>query len=155
MFAVIKTGGKQYSVESGTTLKVEKIDGKKGDGYTFKNVLIIGDNKNQILGNPEIKGASVDATIMYQIRDKKVTVFKKKRRQNYRRTKGHRQYLTIVKIDKINSKPGEVKKVEKKEKTAKKIEIEKKDLNKKVTSSSSKTKKKVIKKTKKNIGKKK
>ncbi len=155
MFAVIKTGGKQYSVESGKTLKVEKINGKKGDGYTFKNVLIIGDNKNQILGNPEIKGASVDATIMHQIRDKKVTVFKKKRRQNYRRTKGHRQYLTIIKIDKINSKPDDVKKVEKKEKTIKKTETLKKDLNKKVASSTNTIKKKVIKKTKKSLGKKK
>ena len=78
MFAVIKTGGKQYSVESGKTLKIERIVGKKGDIHTFKNVLIIGEPQKQILGTPEIEGASVEATILHQIRDKKITVFKKK-----------------------------------------------------------------------------
>ena len=115
MFAVIKTGGKQYSVESGKTLKIEKIDGKKGDPYSFKNILIIENSGKHILGNPLIKGASVEATIVAQIRDKKITVFKKKRRKNYRRTKGHRQYLTVVKIDKIlDSKSTKIESIENK-----------------------------------------
>ena len=101
MFAVIKTGGKQYSVEAGKILKVEKIIGKKGDSYIFDKVLIIGDSSNQTLGNPIIKGATVEATVIEQIRDKKIIVFKKIRRQNYRRTKGHRQWQTILKINKI------------------------------------------------------
>ena len=101
MFAVIKTGGKQYSVEAGKILKVEKIIGKKGDSYIFDKVLIIGDSSKQTLGNPIIKGATVEATIIEQIRDKKIIVFKKIRRQNYRRTKGHRQWQTILKINKI------------------------------------------------------
>ena len=104
MFAVIKTGGKQYSVESGKTLKIEKIDGKKGDNCIFKDVLIIADASKQTLGPPIIEGASVEATIVEQIRDKKIIVFKKKRRKNYRRTKGHRQYLTVLKINKILNK---------------------------------------------------
>ena len=104
MFAVIKTGGKQYSVESGKTLKIEKIDGKKGDNCIFKDVLIIADASKQTLGTPIIEGASVEATIVEQIRDKKIIVFKKKRRKNYRRTKGHRQYLTVLKINKIINK---------------------------------------------------
>ena len=102
MFAVIKTGGKQYSVESGKTLKIEKIDGKKGDNCIFKDVLIIADASKQTLGTPTIDGASVEATIVEQIRDKKITVFKKKRRKNYRRKMGHRQDLTLVKIQEIN-----------------------------------------------------
>ena len=101
MFAVIKTGGKQYSVEAGKVLKVEKIIGKKGDSYIFDKVLIIGDSSNQTLGNPIIKGATVEATVIEQIRDKKIIVFKKIRRQNYRRTKGHRQWQTVLKINKI------------------------------------------------------
>ena len=101
MFAVIKTGGKQYSVEAGKILKVEKIIGKKGDSYIFDKVLIIGDSSNQTLGNPIIKGATVEATVIEQIRDKKIIVFKKIRRQNYRRTKGHRQWQTVLKINKI------------------------------------------------------
>ena len=101
MFAVIKTGGKQYSVEAGKILKVEKIIGKKGDSYIFDKVLIIGDSSKQTFGNPIIKGATVEATIIEQIRDKKIIVFKKIRRQNYRRTKGHRQWQTVLKINKI------------------------------------------------------
>ena len=101
MFAVIKSGGKQYSVESGKILKIEKIEGKKGDTYVFNEVLLIGDSSKQTLGTPIIRGASVEATITEQIRSKKVIVFKKKRRKNYRRTKGHRQRLTVLKINKI------------------------------------------------------
>ena len=82
-----------YSGICGTQLN--EIDGKKGDNCIFKDVLIIADASKQTLGTPIIEGASVEATIVEQIRDKKITVFKKKTRKNYRRTKGHRQYLTV------------------------------------------------------------
>jgi len=149
MFAVIKTGGKQYSVESGRTLKIEKVLGKKGDSFTFNNVLIIGDGQKQILGTPEIKGASVQATILSQIRDKKVTVFKKKRRKNYRRTKGHRQYLTIVKINKILNSTIEKNIKTPKEKIVEKKVVKKKVAKKKSTSTSIKKNKTVSNKNKK------
>jgi len=110
MFAVIKTGGKQYSVESGKKLKVEKIIGKSGDKCSFDKVLIIGDSSNQTIGTPFIKGAAVEATIVDQILDNKVIVFKKRRRKNYRSTQGHRQKLTIIKIDKILIKSTKIEK---------------------------------------------
>jgi len=151
MFAIIKTGGKQYSVESGNTLKIEKINGKKGDPYSFKDILIIENSGKHTLGNPLIKGASVEATIIAQIRDKKITVFKKKRRKNYKRTKGHRQYLTVVKIDKIlDNKSTKIKPIKNKEKET----IEKKEVKKKKNISSSKNvikKKKTLSKVKKTI----
>ena len=156
MFAVIKTGGKQYSVESGKILKIEKIIGKKGDSFSFNEVLIIGDEKNQTLGTPIIKGAIVKATIINQIRDKKIIVFKKRRRKNSKRKLGHRQYLTVLKIDKIINKSIETKRIvqpENTKSTEQKKKIESKTGSKKT---SIKTKKTVKKKTisKKNVKKK-
>ena len=150
MFAIIKTGGKQYSVESGKVLKIEKIIGKKGETFTFDQVLLIGDSQKQTLGTPIIKGASVKATIIDQIRDKKIIVFKKKRRKNYRKTKGHRQYLTVLKIDKIlqiGSKNLEEKQSQNKSNIAtKKQETKSKQPEKKIVKKSSSPKKKTIKK---------
>ena len=150
MFAIIKTGGKQYSVESGKVLKIEKIIGKKGETYTFDKVLLIGDSQKQTLGTPIIEGASVKATIIDQIRDKKIIVFKKKRRKNYRKTKGHRQYLTVLKIDKIferGSKAVDKKKSQtKSDTTTKKQENKKKQPAKKIVKKSTSPKKKTIKK---------
>ena len=150
MFAIIKTGGKQYSVESGKVLKIEKIIGKKGETFTFDQVLLIGDSQKQTLGTPIIKGASVKATIIDQIRDKKIIVFKKKRRKNYRKTKGHRQYLTVLKIDKIlqiGSKNLDEKQSQNKSNIAtKKQETKSKQPEKKIVKKSSSPKKKTIKK---------
>ena len=101
MLAVIKTGGKQYAVKAGQILKVEKLDGKKGDSISFDNVLAVTDSSNHIIGDPQIKGASVEATILDQIRDKKIIVFKKRRRKNSQSTQGHRQYLTVLQIESI------------------------------------------------------
>ena len=149
-FAIIKTGGKQYSVESGKVLKIEKIIGKKGETFTFDQVLLIGDSQKQTLGTPIIKGASVKATIIDQIRDKKIIVFKKKRRKNYRKTKGHRQYLTVLKIDKIlqiGSKNLDGKQSQNKSNIAtKKQETKSKQPEKKIVKKSSSPKKKTIKK---------
>ena len=94
-FAIFQTGGKQYRVQVGDVIKVEKIDADKD--IEFDKVLMLGDK----IGNPYIDGARVIATVVEQKRDDKVLVFKKKRRQNYRRTKGHRQYITVLKIKEI------------------------------------------------------
>ena len=94
-FAIFQTGGKQYRVQAGDTIKVEKINADKD--VEFDKVLMVGDK----IGNPYVEGARVIATVVEQKRDDKVLVFKKKRRQNYRRTKGHRQYLTVLKIKEI------------------------------------------------------
>jgi large subunit ribosomal protein L21 len=94
-FAIFQTGGKQYRVQVGDVIKVEKIDADKD--IEFDKVLMLGDK----IGNPYIDGARVIATVVEQKRDDKVLIFKKKRRQNYRRTKGHRQYITVLKIKEI------------------------------------------------------
>ena len=94
-FAIFQTGGKQYRVKTGDVIKVEKLDAD-GDG-TFDHVLMIGDR----VGTPTIDGAKIVATVVEQKRGDKVLVFKKKRRQNYRRTKGHRQFITVLKITDI------------------------------------------------------
>ncbi len=94
-FAIFQTGGKQYRVQNGDTIKVEKLNAN-GD-VEFDQVLMVGDK----IGNPYVAGARVIATVVEQKRDDKVLVFKKKRRQNYRRTRGHRQYITVLKIKEI------------------------------------------------------
>ena len=94
-FAIFQTGGKQYRVKVGDVIKVEKLDAT-GD-VTFDHVLMLGDK----VGTPTIDGAKVVATVVEQKRADKVLVFKKKRRQNYRRTRGHRQFITVLKIKEI------------------------------------------------------
>ena len=100
MYAVIKTGGKQYKVASGDVVKLEKIAGEEGKEVIFNEVLALDDT----VGTPLVSGASVKATVLKQARDAKVIAFKKKRRQNYRRKNGHRQSVTIVKITDIIGK---------------------------------------------------
>ena len=100
MYAVIKTGGKQYKVASGDVVQLEKIAGEEGKEVIFNEVLALDDT----VGTPLVSGASVKATVLKQARDAKVIVFKKKRRQNYRRKNGHRQSVTIVKITDIIGK---------------------------------------------------
>lgn len=105
MYAVIRTGGKQYRVEPGQVLDVEKLPGKAGDKVTLEDVLLVQDGKKAPkIGAPLVKDAKVTAEIIEQKRDSKVLVFKKKRRHNYRRTQGHRQYLTSVRIGDISVK---------------------------------------------------
>ena len=114
MLAVFKTGGKQYSVKAGQILKVEKLEGKKGDSVSFKDVLAVSESSQNTIGSPLVEGAVVEAKILDQIRDKKIIVFKKRKRQNYRSTQGHRQYLTVLKIETI-SMGGKKSQSEKKE----------------------------------------
>ena len=94
MFAVIKTGGKQYKVAPNDVIRVEKLPGQAGDTVTLDQVLMDDDN----VGAPTVACASVTATLLEQTRGEKVIIFKKKRRQNYRRKKGHRQELTVLRI---------------------------------------------------------
>lgn len=101
VYAVIKTGGKQYRVEVGERLRLEKLEGNVGDTVTLSEVLLIGGEEPQI-GKPLVANATVDATIVEQDLAKKIKVFKKKRRKGYVRTRGHRQPFTCVEIQKIN-----------------------------------------------------
>ncbi len=103
MFAVIKTGGKQYKVQKDDKLLVEKLEGNEGDTVTLDDVLMLADGKTSTIGEPLVKGASVEATVVAQTRGPKITIFKKKRRQNYRRKKGHRQDLTMIQITNIKA----------------------------------------------------
>ena len=127
MLAVFKTGGKQYSVKSGQILKVEKLEGSQGDSVYFNDVLAVSDASDYTIGSPLIKGAIVQAKILEQIRDKKIIVFKKRKRKNYRHTQGHRQYLTVLQIESISMgnkvSKAPKKEVKKQEKVAKKSSI--------------------------------
>ena len=97
MFAVIKTGGKQYKVATNDVIRVETLAGEAGETVTLDQVLMVGDK----IGAPIVAGASVTATVLEQTRAEKVIIFKKKRRQNYRRKKGHRPELTVLRITNI------------------------------------------------------
>ena len=103
MFAVIRTGGKQYKVQKDDTIKVEKLEGEAGASVDLNEVLFIGGDKTAQMGTPLVKGASVKAEIIAQDRLDKVVIFKKKRRQNYRRKKGHRQNVTVLRIKDIKA----------------------------------------------------
>ena len=148
MIAVFKTGGKQYTVKAGQVVKVEKLVGKKGDNISFDNVLALTDSSSHIFGNPLVKGASVEAKILDQIRNKKIIIFKKRKRKNSRSTRGHRQYLTVLQIESIvhSGKKSIAQKKEKKAKKVEKFSTLKKEESKKVEKKVS-PKKKVIKKT--------
>ena len=104
MFAVIKTGGKQYKVAKDDIIAVEKLAGKAGDKVELGEVLMVGGNGSTQTGTPFIQGASVKAELVEQARGEKLFIFKKRRRQNYRRRAGHRQDLTMLKILDINAK---------------------------------------------------
>ena len=150
MLAVFKTGGKQYSVKAGQILKVEKLEGKKGDSISFKDVLAVSESSQNTIGSPLVEGAVVEAKILDQIRDKKIIVFKKRKRQNYRSTQGHRQYLTVLKIETISmgGKQSQSEKKETKSSTpVKKTATKKKAAPKKVASKKTAVKKTVKKKT--------
>ena len=102
MYAVIKTGGKQYRVTEGQRLRVERLGGQPGEAVEFKEVLLIGGDSLKI-GRPLVAGASVRAEIVAHARDRKVIVFKFRRRKNYRRKNGHRQPYTELKITGITT----------------------------------------------------
>lgn len=107
-FAVIKTGGKQYKVSANDTIRIEKLDDKAGKKFEFKDVLLTTDSTTTEIGSPMIDGAYVEAELLKQARNDKVIIFKKRRRQNSRRKRGHRQHVSIVKILKIYGKSGKL-----------------------------------------------
>jgi len=103
MYAVIETGGKQYRVNQGDIIKVEKLTVDVGQKVGFDRVLLVGEGADVKVGNPIVDGATVSGTVVEQDRHRKIIVFKMKRRKGYRRKQGHRQDYTGVLIDKIKS----------------------------------------------------
>ena len=102
MYAIIRTGGKQYQVSTGERLRVEKIDGNVGDSVELSEVLVVGDGDDVKIGQPTLEGATVIARIVEQGKARKVLVFKKKRRKGYRVKRGHRQLFTALEIGEIS-----------------------------------------------------
>ena len=139
-FAIIETGGKQYKVSASNILKVEKLNIVKGKKVEFKKVLLVNDDKNTEIGNPTVEGALVEGLVLDNIKDRKILVFKKRRRQNSRKKYGHRQHLSKIQITKILSKGGKV---------ISKIEDNKMSLSKEQKSDKKTVKKKEVSKKKK------
>ena len=133
-FAIIETGGKQYKVSASKILEIEKLDVKVGETIKFKNVLLLNDSKNTEIGNPSIEGATVEAKLLDNVKDRTVLVFHKRRRKHSRKKNGHRQRHSKIQITKIVAKGGKVigeakivekKKTEKQEKKVIKKEVKK------------------------------
>jgi large subunit ribosomal protein L21 len=103
MYAVIRTGGKQYRVAEGDVVIIEKLDAKENEEVTFDEVLLVADDSGVKVGKPLVEGAKVTATVEAQKKAKKILVFKYKAKSNYRRRQGHRQPYTKVKIEKITA----------------------------------------------------
>jgi large subunit ribosomal protein L21 len=104
MYAVIKTGGKQYRVANGDVIAVERLAGEPGSTVSLGPVLMVNDDKSSTVGTPVVEGAAVSAEVLEQTRGDKIIVFKKKRRKGYRRTMGHRQDLTVLRITDVTGK---------------------------------------------------
>jgi len=107
-FAIIQTGGKQYKVSASEILRIERLNNEEGKTVEFKNVLFLNDDKTTEIGNPNIEGAKVEATILKNIKNKTIIVFKKRRRKNSRKKYGHRQPISLIRITKIFSKNGKL-----------------------------------------------
>jgi len=103
MYAVVKTGGKQYRVAKDDTILVEKLDAEEGQKVTLSDVMLLGEGDNVTVGTPVVANASVEAQVVSQTRGPKIIIFRRKRRKNHRRTQGHRQDLTLLKITDINT----------------------------------------------------
>ena len=103
MFAIIRTGGKQYRVTQNAVLKVEKLEAEPGSTITFTDVLALGSEAGTTIGAPLVAGANVTATVIAQDRLDKIIIFKKRRRQNSRRKNGHRQHVTVLRVAGINA----------------------------------------------------
>mgnify|MGYP000240518487 FL=1 len=107
-FAIIETGGKQYKVSASKILEIEKVDAEVGKTLKFKNVLLLNDDKNTEVGNPNIEGASVEAKLLENVKDRTILVFHKRRRKHSRKKNGHRQRHSKIQITKILSKDGKL-----------------------------------------------
>ena len=129
-FAIIETGGKQYKVSASKILEVEKLDAEIGKTIKFKNVLLLNDDKNTEVGSPNVDGATVEAKLLDNVKDRTILVFHKRRRKNSRKKNGHRQQHSKIQIIKILAKDGKVideAKIVEKKKT---VEVEKKVIKK-------------------------
>ena len=134
-FAIIETGGKQYKVSASKILEIEKLDAKKGETIKFKNVLLLNDNKNTEIGNPSVEGATVEAKLLDNVKDRTILVFHKRRRKNSRKKNGHRQQHSKIQITKILAKGGKVideAKIVEKKKAVKEIKKDIKKTEKKI-----------------------
>ena len=107
-FAIIETGGKQYKVSASKILEIEKLNAKVGETVKFKNVLLLNDDKNTEIGSPSISGATVEAKLLDNVKDRTVLIFHKRRRKHSRKKNGHRQRHSKIQITKILSKDGKV-----------------------------------------------
>ena len=107
-FAIIETGGKQYKVSASKILEIEKLEVQKGETIQFKNILLLNDDKNTEIGNPNIKGAIVEAKLLDNVKDRTILIFHKRRRKHSRKKNGHRQRHSKIQITKILSKDGKV-----------------------------------------------
>lgn len=103
MFAIVETGGKQFRVEEGRSLKVAKLDVQAGSEITLDKILLVGTGADVKIGQPFVDGAAVTCEVVEHGRDKKIIIFKKKRRKDYRRTQGHRQDFTTLKVKSIQA----------------------------------------------------
>ncbi|MDC3152403.1 50S ribosomal protein L21 [Pelagibacteraceae bacterium] len=133
-FAIIETGGKQYKVTASKILEIEKLDAKKGETIKFKNVLLLSDDKSTEIGNPSIEGATVEAKLLDNVKDRTILVFHKRRRKNSRKKNGHRQQHSKIQITKILAKGGKVideAKIIEKKKAVKETKKDKKKTEKK------------------------
>ena len=126
MYAVLKSVGKQFKVSPGDIMKIDKIEGNVGDTVSFKDIVAVGNGDKFEFGSPAVKGAEVSAKLLHQTRDDKIRVFRKNRRKHFQRTKGHRQYISILKVMSIKSAIGEESFKEPAKKAAPKAEKSKK-----------------------------
>ena len=143
-FAIIETGGKQYKVSASKILEIEKLNAKVGETIKFKNVLLLNDDKTTEIGSPSISGATVEAKLLDNVKDRTVLVFHKRRRKHSRKKNGHRQRHSKIQITKILSKDGKV--IDEAEAAVAKKATSKKISPKKTATKESVTTKKVIKK---------
>tara|TARA_B100001121_G_C18397817_1_gene483948 strand:- start:147 stop:566 length:420 start_codon:yes stop_codon:yes gene_type:complete len=135
-FAIIETGGKQYKVSASKILEIEKLNAKVGETIKFKNVLLLNDDKNTEIGNPSINGATVEAKLLDNVKDRTVLIFHKRRRKHSRKKNGHRQRHSKIQITKILSKDGKVideAKVVPEKKSVKQTTVKEKTTTKKTT----------------------
>ena len=139
MYALVKTGGKQYRVSKDDTILVERIAAEEGTEVILNDIVMLGDGDKVTIGTPMVDGAAVSATVVRQTRGPKVIIFRRKRRKNHRRTQGHRQNLTLLKINDIAE---DAKKLAKSKPVAKKDELKAADVAKKPAAKKSATTKK-------------
>ena len=133
-FAIIETGGKQYKVSASKILEIEKLNAKVGETIKFKNVLLLNDDKNTEIGSPSINGATVEAKLLENVKDRTVLIFHKRRRKHSRKKNGHRQRHSKIQITKKMSKDGKIIEEAKNDvtkKTVKKETIKRKKITKK------------------------